>query len=221
MTTTISTIKTYQLCYNLKEMRSLDVETVKQIMLPRSGKEKKSVFLVLVDTRPPSASLPIIPSSTIPLPRSGHLLRCISNAGSPTSQMHPLCYVELGKWAAVTNFTFEETQDLSSADIRISFFKGDHDNGSPFDGLGGVLAHAFAPNDGRVHFDLEERWTNGIRADWIDPASVAVHKIGHLLGLGHNSEHDAVMFPYIDVGTQKVNLHPYDIEGIQSHYGIH
>ena len=43
--------------------------------------------------------------------------------------------------------------------IGLSFFSKKHDDIYPFDGTGKVLAHAFFPPDGRVHFDDDEAWS--------------------------------------------------------------
>jgi predicted Zn-dependent protease len=52
-----------------------------------------------------------------------------------------------------------------------------------------------------------------------DLQTVAVHEIGHNLGLEHSSVLEAIMFPYILSGATK-GLHPDDIEGIRVLYNM-
>jgi len=64
-------------------------------------------------------------------------------------------------WSQVTPLTFSETTNVS--DIEIIFASGRHASCGPFDGRGGVLAHAFYPSGsstgGDAHFDEAETWT--------------------------------------------------------------
>ncbi|KAJ0053871.1 hypothetical protein Pint_02753 [Pistacia integerrima] len=96
------------------------------------------------------------------------------------------------KWADVSQFTFEETTGGAQADLRIGFYRSDHGDGFPFDGPGNVLAHAFQPE--------------------------IVHEIGHLLGLGHSMDRNAIMFSEIPAGTVKRELNQDDINGIRALY---
>ncbi|HSG40678.1 MAG TPA: matrixin family metalloprotease, partial [Thermoanaerobaculia bacterium] len=128
-------------------------------------------------------------------------------------------------WANVTPLTFTEVSSASSADIVIRWAVGDHGDGSPFDGVNGVLAHAFypPPNGGSLagdaHFDDSETWTLGLRSDWnqpIDLVTVAAHEIGHSLGLGHSQVPGALMYAFY--GGSHRFLDPDDVAGIQSLY---
>lgn len=66
-------------------------------------------------------------------------------------------------WSEVTPLTFTEVHE-GRADIMIDFTRYSHGDDLPFDGPGGVLAHAFFPKtnrEGDVHFDYDETWTIG------------------------------------------------------------
>lgn len=65
----------------------------------------------------------------------------------------------LAVWATVTELNFMLAPSTSAADITVSFVSRNHGDGTPFDGKGMVLAHAFEPPVGVVHFDNDEPWT--------------------------------------------------------------
>jgi hypothetical protein len=126
-------------------------------------------------------------------------------------------------WAAVTPLSFSEVPNNQDPEIRIRFATGDHGDGSPFDGGGGVLAHAYYPPPnggdiaGDVHFDDDESWTIDLPPSGIDLFTVAAHEIGHALGLAHSTVKEALMYPYY--GGPHRFLDQDDIDGIQQLYG--
>jgi len=133
------------------------------------------------------------------------------------------------RWARVIPVDFVETDyyDGGEPDIMVGFYEGDHGDGSPFDGRYGQVAHAYtSDDDGHIHFDAAEHWSVDVGSDTdtrgdsaMDLESVATHEIGHILGLGHSSSPEAIMYPYIAAMQRKVELSADDIDGVLRLYG--
>jgi hypothetical protein len=120
--------------------------------------------------------------------------------------------------ASLLNFVDNAT---ASADIEVLWGSGAHGDDYPFDGPGGVLAHAFYPqayghpSEGDIHFDGSEMWSIAGHED-VDVYTVALHEIGHALGLAHSEDPDAIMYPFYT--GPRSELGTDDIEGILSLY---
>tara|TARA_R110000824_G_scaffold282601_20_gene470931 strand:- start:2132 stop:2572 length:441 start_codon:yes stop_codon:yes gene_type:complete len=94
-----------------------------------------------------------------------------------------------------------------------------------FGSKGSILAWAEMPNSSDWDAPL---WTQLDRSeDWVTERDdsddtilqgVAVHEIGHLLGLGHSQYLSSVMYPY-HVSDLIIAPQEYDIRAIQTLYG--
>jgi hypothetical protein len=126
-------------------------------------------------------------------------------------------------WQQQIPIDFQEVGPQNDPVFTIGWAQGDHGDGSPFDGIGNTLAHAFYPppcggaHSGKFHFDDAETWALAHGGGQFDTETVALHEIGHLLGLSHSTVTGSVMFP--SYGGQRRALTQDDIDGIHALYG--
>lgn len=88
-----------------------------------------------------------------------------------------------------------------------------------FDNVGNSLAHAFFPQVGNVHFDDDETFTDGIHSG-TNLFSVALHEIGHLLGLKHSQHTSAIMHETYKAYDPNMKLTDDEKHGIDYIYGV-
>ncbi|KAM5180549.1 stromelysin-1-like [Mantella aurantiaca] len=123
-------------------------------------------------------------------------------------------------WSNVTPLTFTQVH-AGTSDIKILFEKQFHNDFYPFDGPGNILGQAFLPENGvggDVHFDDGETWT--YEPTGHNLFSMAVHLLGHSLGLLHSNNSKALMFPvYKFFSTKTFQLPKEDLHRIQEIYG--
>jgi peptidoglycan hydrolase-like protein with peptidoglycan-binding domain len=129
-------------------------------------------------------------------------------------------------WAAAAPLTFAEVGNDGSPDIQIGWRPAAD---ADFSMAGATLAHAdFPPGCSvvtksvpkPVHFDDEEHtWSIGANAGAFDVETVALHELGHILGLAHSSVPGAVMAPTVASNFTLRALTGDDVTAIQSLYG--
>lgn len=151
---------------------------------------------------------------------------------------HSIFQQALDRWSAVTPLNFVEVNSAAQADIVIGFGRLEHCElyrastntdfcpaDARFDGLGNTLAHCYfplasaGPIAGDAHFDEDERWLSGGNRGGTNLLAVAIHELGHGLGLEHSSDARAMMFAQYNPNNPKTQLTQEDIDRIQEIYG--
>ncbi|XP_031417019.1 matrix metallopeptidase-21 isoform X1 [Clupea harengus] len=123
-------------------------------------------------------------------------------------------------WSEVSPLEFVEDSHspLEDIDIRLGFGTGRHLGCTQrFDGAGREFAHAWFLGD--IHFDDDEHFTAPNTGDGISLLKVAVHEIGHVLGLPHLYRAGSIMQPSYLPQESSFELDWQDRKAIQHLYG--
>ncbi|KAF9595887.1 hypothetical protein IFM89_005373 [Coptis chinensis] len=227
-----SAVKTYQLKYGLNETGHLCPRTTEMMMMPRCGVPD----IINGTTRMKRHKHGPLSFHTV-----SHFVLFQGNRKWPYSinQAHliykfessvPVIHIRLlrpaivqafAKWEYVIPFKFVEARRGQVANITIGFHRRNHGDPVGFDGPGGTLAHAFPPTIGMFHYDADEKWSTNPKPNEMDLETIAIHEIGHVLGLQHSAVPEAIMYGLFSPGEKKRRLHKDDVLGIRTLYGLH
>jgi len=208
----LQALNTFRRMNGMERVQNFDSSTRAALMAPRCGVPES----------------PIGANSIGPWPRM-HLTFTFGNMSvhlDPDSAKNCVRAAFSTWMQALPGFTFTEVPAGVPVDVIVEWRPA---NDPDFSLVGGLIAHADFPPPHSLttsrlplplHFDDEEAaWCEGMMPGCFDIQTIALHEIGHLLGLSHSTTPDSVMFPQFKENHARHDLDSLDIDTARRLYG--
>ncbi|KAL3856791.1 hypothetical protein ACJMK2_011508 [Sinanodonta woodiana] len=213
----------FQMMANLPITGQLDNDTLLKMTLPRCGCEDIERMDKAMET-PLNGPQNFVIGSIWPKKVLKWKITAYSRTARLThGQQRDAMTRAFAIWAKETQLFFqyvENPRDFADIDIKFAIGRHSYQDEYAFDGPGRVLAHAFFPTVGMVHFDDQESWLLGTiaKTQGAELYIVAAHEFGHALGLSHSNVRESLMAPFYAY-SENLKLDKDDINGIRYLYG--
>lgn len=208
---TTEAIKRYQNFYKLRVTGALDPATLKKMAEPRCAMPDS---VIEAATRCPWGG-----------PQMKYYFEKFSRA-LPEEDCRAAFVAAFNTWQQHVPIAFVEVKKREDADVVIAWIQqmdGDYvmaQNCSAHSDWPPGCCHV-CPSDRKMPIHFNERhctFVIGQRAEQYDLETVAVHEIGHVLGMKHSDDNRAVMYSNVYPGILKRVLSSDDLAGIKQLY---
>lgn len=148
----------------------------------------------------------------LPMKLTYHISKIHTIKSIPSDEISAVFQRSFNRWSQVIPVEFIETEEYKLADINIGFYH-------PWDDWKSIAYTVYNPKK-EIRFRARLNWTVNIRGDDLtsrsfDLEAVAVHEIGHVLGLYHSLNEDSVMYKN-SLGVMDLSVE--DVEKVQALY---